>query len=138
MVQKLILSFPVDATDRPLVYDLIRIYDIKINLLKAEIQPGKTGTLLAEFDADTLKIDQAIAYLNQNGVTVNPVSSKVSHDENRCLNCGNCVSACFSHALTIGAPDWKLRFNPEKCIACKLCLKACPLKLFKIEFSEIQ
>lgn len=46
MAQKLILSFPVDATDRPLVYDLIRIYDIKINLLKAEIQPGKTGTLI--------------------------------------------------------------------------------------------
>ncbi|MDY5012721.1 MAG: 4Fe-4S binding protein, partial [Butyricimonas virosa] len=48
----------------------------------------------------------------------------------------NCASACFSHALTIEAPDWKLQFNPEKCIACKLCLKACPLKLFKIEFSN--
>lgn len=136
MTKKLILSFGVDATDRPLIYDLIRIYDIKINILKAEIEPGKNGSLLAEFDADEGKIDQAIAYLNSHGVSVNPVSSRVSYDETRCMNCGNCASACFSHALTIGAPDWKLHFNTEKCIACKLCLKACPLKLFRIEFAE--
>lgn len=137
MTKKLILSFPVDATDRPVIYDLIRIYDIRINIIKAEVQPGKTGTLLAEFDADEMKIEQAIAYLNEIGVVVNPVSSKISYDEDRCINCGNCASACFSHALTIAPPDWKLNFNPEKCIACKLCLKACPLKLFKIEFSEV-
>ena len=137
MIKKLILSFPVDATDRPIIYDLVRLYDIKVNILKAEIQPGKTGSLLAEFDADETKIDQAIAYLYENGVSANPVSSRVSYDENRCMNCGNCASACFSHALTIGPPDWKLHFNTEKCIACKLCLKACPLKLFRIEFAEI-
>ena len=84
----------------------------------------------------TDKLDQGIAYLIENGVTVSPVSSKVSYDASLCIDCGNCVSACFSHALTIGAPDWKLHFNPEKCIACKLCLKACPLKLFRIEFAE--
>ena len=39
MNKKVILTFPVDATDRPLTYELIRIYDIKINILKGEIQP---------------------------------------------------------------------------------------------------
>ena len=38
MTKKVILTFPVDATDRPLTYDLIRIYDVKVNILKAEIQ----------------------------------------------------------------------------------------------------
>ncbi|MDR2130762.1 MAG: 4Fe-4S binding protein [Odoribacteraceae bacterium] len=137
MIKKLVLSFPVDATDRPLVYDLIRVHDVSINILKAEIQPGKTGSLLAEFEADEAKINEAIAYLNDNGVLVSPVSSKVSYDQERCIDCGNCVSACFSRALTIGAPDWKLRLDPERCIACKLCLKACPLKLFKIEFADM-
>ncbi|MDR1415442.1 MAG: 4Fe-4S binding protein [Odoribacteraceae bacterium] len=137
MIKKLVLSFPVDATDRPLIYDLIRVHDVSINILKAEIQPGKTGSLLAEFEADERGIDEAIAYLNDNGVTVSPVSSKVSYDRERCINCGSCVSACFSRALSIGAPEWILRFDPERCIACKLCLKACPLRLFKIEFAEV-
>ena len=113
MIKKVVLSFPVDATDRSLTYDLVKLYDIRINILKAEIQAGKSGNLLVELEADTDKLDQGIAYLIENGVTVSPVSSKVSYDASLCIDCGNCVSACFSHALTIGAPDWKLHFNPD-------------------------
>lgn len=134
--KKVVLSFPVDATDRSLMYDLVKRYDIRINILKAEIEAGKSGKLLVELEADELLLEQGLAFLTDNGVTVSPLASKISYDESRCINCGNCASACFSHALTIGEPDWKLKFNPEKCIVCKLCLKSCPLKLFRIEFSE--
>lgn len=136
MIKKLVLSFPVDATDRSLMYDLVKLYDIRINILKAEIEAGKSGKLLVELEAEDLLLEKGISYLTDSGVLVSPLASKVSYDESLCINCGNCASACFSHALTIGAPDWKLRFNPEKCIVCKLCLKSCPLKLFRIEFSE--
>ena len=40
MIKKVVLSFPVDATDRSLTYDLVKLYDIRINILKAEIQAG--------------------------------------------------------------------------------------------------
>ncbi|WP_302567416.1 4Fe-4S binding protein [Culturomica massiliensis] len=136
MIKKVVLSFPVDATDRSLMYDLVKRYDIRINILKAEIEAGKSGKLLVELEADELLLEQGLVFLTDNGVTVSPLASKISYDESRCINCGNCASACFSHALTIGEPDWKLKFNPEKCIVCKLCLKSCPLKLFRIEFSE--
>ena len=136
MIKKLVLSFPVDATDRSLTYDLVKLYDIRINILKAEIEAGKSGKLLVELEADETQLEKGIAYLGGNGVSVSPLSSKISYDEARCIQCGNCASACFSHALTIGAPDWLLKFIPEKCIVCKLCLKSCPLKLFRIEFAE--
>ena len=93
MIKKVVLSFPVDATDRSLTYDLVKLYDIRINILKAEIQAGKSGNLLVELEADTDKLDQGIAYLIENGVTVSPVSSKVSYDASLCIDCGNCVSA---------------------------------------------
>ena len=70
MIKKVVLSFPVDATDRSLTYDLVKLYDIRINILKAEIQAGKSGNLLVELEADTDKLDQGIAYLIENGVTV--------------------------------------------------------------------
>lgn len=136
MIKKLVLSFPVDATDRSLTYDLVKLYDIRINILKAEIEAGRSGKLLVELESDELQLEKGLAYLGDNGVTVSPLSSKISYNKEKCIHCGNCASACFSHALTIGSPDWTLKFNPEKCIVCKLCLKSCPLKLFRIEFSE--
>lgn len=136
MVKKLVLSFPVDVTDRSLTYDLVKLYDIRINILKAEIEAGKSGKLLVELEAPDELLEKGIHYLEANGVNVSPLASKISYDESRCIHCGNCASACFSHALTIGAPDWTLKFNPEKCIVCRLCLKSCPLKLFRIEFAD--
>lgn len=135
MKKKIIILFPADAADKPLTYELVKRYEVRINILKAEIQPGKSGNLLVELESDEERIEAGIRYLVGHGVSVSPVSGSVSYDESRCIHCGNCASACFSRALTIGAPDWKLRLDPEKCIACKLCLKSCPLNLFRVEFA---
>lgn len=136
MTKKYILTFPVDATDRSVTYELIKKFDIRINILKAEIEIGKSGQLLVELEANEEQLERGIKYLKESGIIVSALANKISHDEEKCINCGNCASACFSGALTIKAPDWKLKFDPAKCIICKLCLKSCPLKLFKIEFAE--
>ena len=60
MIKKVVLSFPVDATDRSLTYDLVKLYDIRINILKAEIQAGKSGNLLVELEADTDKLCRSL------------------------------------------------------------------------------
>lgn len=135
MTQKIILTFPAEVSGNPIIYELIRRYDIKVNILKGDIQPGQIGSLLIELDAEPEKIEQAKAFFKANGVAASRVSSRISYDESRCIKCGNCVSACFAGALRMGAPDWTLTFDPEKCIVCKLCLTSCPLRLFRIEFS---
>ena len=53
----------------------------------------------------------------------------------KCIDCGACTSSCLAGALSIQAPDWKLKFDPDKCVVCKLCLGSCPLGLFEIEFA---
>lgn len=136
MEKKLVLSFSPESTYSPIAYELVKDYDIRINILKADIETGKGGRLLLALDAEPENIEQAIEYLKNNGVTVSSLANKVFYDEARCVSCGSCAAACPSNALTIGSPDWKLEFNPEHCIICKLCLKSCPLKLFSIEFAE--
>lgn len=136
MKKKLVITFHAQAAEIPLVYLLVKKFDIKINILKAEIRPGKKGNLLAELDADEDKIEEAVKWMEGEGIKCSPVSRKTYYDETKCVHCGNCASACFAGALTIGPPDWKLNFDPEKCIACELCVKACPHKLFSIDFVE--
>lgn len=130
------LSFSSEATYRPVAYELVRYYDIRINILKAEIEIGRGGKLLMELASEQDNIDKAIAYLKGNGIGVSSLASKVFYDKSRCTDCGSCVSACPAGALTIGAPNWKLDLNTDKCIICKLCLTSCPMKLFSIEFAE--
>ena len=136
MTTKVILYFPSDATDKAVTYDLVKRYDLRINILRAEIEAGRSGSLLVELTGEEPMVREGVAYLERNGVTVSPVASKIAYDRDRCIDCGNCALACFPQALTIGAPDWRLHFDPERCIACKLCLKSCPLGLFHIEFTE--
>jgi ferredoxin len=137
MEKKLILSFPPESTYNPVMYSLVKEYDIRINIIKAEIEIGKGGQMLAVLDADVPEsIDRAIHYLKECGIAVSSLANKVFYDEAACTSCGSCASSCPSGALAICAPDWKLRFEPEHCIICKLCLVSCPLKLFSIEFAE--
>ncbi|MDR1951505.1 MAG: 4Fe-4S binding protein [Bacteroidales bacterium] len=136
MIKKVVLTFPAETAETPITYVLVKEFDVQINILKASIEAGKSGTLFLELKADEDNLEKAIAYLEKSGVKVCPIASRISYDDKKCICCGNCASACVSQALSIAKPDWKLKFDTEKCILCKLCLKTCPLKLFKIEFSE--
>ncbi len=136
MVKKVVVTFGGGSASRSLTYELIKKFDIKLNIIKANIDAGSDGKLVLELDADENHIRQAVDYMEQCGFEVSPLESRIKFDDSLCLSCGTCASSCLSGALSISAPDWKLRFNPEKCVVCKLCLTACPLRLFHIELVD--
>ena len=90
MTTKVILYFPSDATDKAVTYDLVKRYDLRINILRAEIEAGRSGSLLVELTGEEPMVREGVAYLERNGVTVSPVASKIAYDRDRCIDCGNC------------------------------------------------
>lgn len=72
MTTKVILYFPSDATDKAVTYDLVKRYDLRINILRAEIEAGRSGSLLVELAGDEPMVREGVAYLERNGVTVSP------------------------------------------------------------------
>ncbi|MBQ0085821.1 MAG: 4Fe-4S binding protein [Prevotella sp.] len=136
MTRKYIITFKPEDTDKSITYDLIKKFDIRISILKADIDVGKTGQLVIEFNDEQEKIKRAVSYIRERGIEIAPVGDKIRFDSSLCISCGACTSSCLSGALSISQPDWHLQFDPDKCIVCKLCLKACPLQLFHIEYSE--
>jgi len=133
--KKYVLNFPPESGDKPLSYHLVKDYDIRINILKAEVYPGKRGSLLLEMQGKNENIQKGVEYLTSQNIICEPLDKRIHFRKDECIDCGNCTAVCFAGALTIDKPNWKLNFDKEKCVVCELCITACPLKLFYIDFS---
>ncbi len=131
-----VLKFPAQSGDKPLSNVLVKEYDISINILKAEVIPGKKGNLLLELEGTAKNITKGIHYLEKNNVECSPLDRKLTLNKDKCVNCGNCTAVCFAGALSMNPKTWELEFDKKQCILCELCTKACPLNLFEINFHE--
>ena len=132
--KRFILNFPPQSGDKPLSYHLVKDYDIRINILKAEVYPGKMGSLLLELQGKKDNIEKGVDYLTQHHVVCEPLDKRIHFKAEECIDCGNCTAVCFAGALTMNRETWKLEFDKNKCVVCELCIPACPLKLFEIDF----
>jgi len=133
--KRYVLNFPPESGDKPLTYHLVKDFDIRINILKAEVYPGKRGSLLLEMQGEKENIQKGVEYLTAQDIICEPLDKRIHLQEDKCVDCGNCTAVCFAGALTIDKSTWKLDFDKEKCVVCELCITACPLKLFHIDFS---
>ena len=131
--RRFVLTFPPDAMGEPVTYNLIRKYDIMVNIVKADVSPGKIGHLVMEMTAPAKVLKEGIEYMKQQHVECVPIDRKITYKEDLCVHCGACSAVCFAGALTMNHNSAELMFEPEKCIICELCLTACPLKLFSID-----
>ena len=75
--KRFILNFPPDSGDKPLSYHLVKDYDIRINILKAEVFPGKRGSLLLEMQGTPPNIEAGVAYLTHHNVEVEPLEKRI-------------------------------------------------------------
>ncbi|MBE0677368.1 MAG: 4Fe-4S binding protein [Bacteroidales bacterium] len=131
--RRFVLTFPPDATGEPITYNLIKKYDIMVNIVKADVSPGKIGHLVMEMTAPAKVLKEGMAYMKNQNVECVPIDRTITYREDLCIHCGACSAVCFAGALTMNRKTAELSFEPEKCVVCELCLTACPLKLFSID-----
>jgi len=132
--KRFILNFPPDSGDKPFSYHLVKDYDIRINILKAEVYPGKRGSLLLELQGKKENIEKGVEYLNKQNIICESLDKRIHFNEVKCIDCGNCTAVCFAGALKMNKNTWKLEFDKSQCVVCELCIPACPLHLFEIDF----
>lgn len=128
MKKKVLLTFPSNLTGSPVTYNLIKHHDLKINILRASIKYNVKGELLLELDGSESSISSGIRYLDDIGIRVDSINTRINRSENLCVHCGACTAVCNSEALSIDKKSWEVCFNDEKCLGCELCIKACPTK----------
>lgn len=131
-IKRLVLSFPPHMIDQPITYQLVKKYDLMVNILRARITPNEEGRLVTEISGKKKNLDEGLAFLDDLGVRVEPLAHDILWHEDRCIECTACTSICPTGALSVKRPEMRVTFKHEKCIACELCLPACPYKALEI------
>lgn len=121
------MHFPPQKVDKPVVYALIKEYNLIFNILNASVSPGKKGKAIMELMGEEKDIEAGIEFLKTQGVDCFVFTDSVIHYEEKCIHCGACTAVCPSGALSFDK-DWMLQFDMEKCMLCGHCIKACPTR----------
>jgi len=128
MRTKMILKFPKTITNQPITYDLVKKYDLRINILKADINFKLEGYLVFDVDGNSKDIAEALTYLEDLGVHADLITNTISIDKDKCVECGVCTGSCAVRALHMDRSTWSLKYVEEKCVGCNRCITACPTR----------
>jgi ferredoxin len=128
----LVLRFPPEIVDQPIVYRLAKDFNLVFNILKAMITPGKEGIMILELSGDMENLEKGLKFLTDVGVDVKTIAQQVAKNEEVCIHCGACTAVCPTGALFVDRQTFQVIYNPEKCTACGFCVSACITKAMEV------
>jgi ferredoxin len=132
--KKIALRFPRHLVDRPVVYRLIKDYNLELNILKASVTPNEEGLMVLELRGERVDFDRGIEYLTETGLIIDTLCREVTRNEARCTDCGACVTVCPSQSFTVDPATREVEFDEEKCIVCGMCILSCPSRSMELHF----
>lgn len=132
MTIKVLVHFPYEKVTTPITYNLVKDFDLMINILHADIQPNKTGKLIADISGEEDNLRKGLEYIKGQGLEYKLFTKTIIWQDDKCVHCGACTAVCPSGALKMDRNDWSLTFDKEKCLICEFCVKACPLNVMSV------
>jgi len=129
---RVVLSFPPDKVEEPIIYRLIKDHDLMVNILRATIDPGKQGRMVVELSGEESSLSLALNYLERAGVSVESLSREIQHLGETCTSCTACVPICPTGAFEVDRNSWNVSFDSDKCVACLSCLEVCIYKAIEV------
>ena len=130
----IILRFSPNAVGEPIVYMLVKEFDLIPNIMKASVNPDKEGYLVMALTGKENDYEQAVHRLQGMGVSVQDLMDRVKWDKDACTQCGACTAVCPSGALSLSRPEMTVEFDSDKCVVCHMCIQACPVNAVKLDF----
>jgi ABC-type methionine transport system ATPase subunit len=73
---RLFVSFPEQLVDRPMIYEVVKKFDVVPNIRRANVE-AHSGWVILEIAGEPPQLDAAIAYLDDAGCTVNRMEGDV-------------------------------------------------------------
>lgn len=132
--RRVVFHYPKQMVDVPVVYRLSRDFDLEFNVLRANITPDAEGLMVLGLSGDPGKLEQGLAWVESLGVGVQPLEKDVLRQEDKCTECGACLTICPTEALWRDPETQRVYFDADRCIACELCVPVCPPRAMTVAF----
>ena len=127
ITKKLMLFFPRCECEKPIIYHLVKDYNLVVNVFRAKVTPEEEGYLVLDVTGIEDDIESAMAFLKTFNVTINYSGKGVTRDENSCTHCGHCITHCPTGALRIDDKTTReVIYSEADCIECMACIRVCP------------
>lgn len=127
VTKKLMLYFPKCECEKPIIYHLVKDYNLIVNVFRAKVTPEEEGFLVLDVTGTEQDIQRAMDYVSTFNVQVNYSGKGVIRDENCCTHCGYCIPYCPTKALHLDDPKTRrVVYDETKCIECLACIRVCP------------
>ena len=136
MKRRLTLHVPREAVHQPLTYRLAVDFDVAAKILRAQVAPNQSGTMVVELSGDIDELDAAEQWLERQGLRLDRAPGQIRIDPARCIDCGICSSVCPSEALEFTAPAWQLQFHAQRCLVCEQCIPSCPFEAIALVLDQ--
>ncbi len=128
MKKRVTLTFPKRSVHMPITYRLAKDFNVAANIIRAQVAPNQIGTLVVELLGDIDQLDDALDWLEQQGISISLANREIAVDEDVCVHCGLCTGVCPTQALTLDPQTYRLTFTRSRCIVCEQCIPACPVQ----------
>jgi hypothetical protein len=73
---RLFVSFPEELVDRPMIYEVVKRFDVVPNIRRANVEQH-SGWVILELNGAAEQLEGSIAYLEEVGCTVNTMEGDV-------------------------------------------------------------
>ncbi len=73
---RLFVSFPEELVERPMIYEVVKRFDVVPNIRRANVEQH-SGWVILELTGAQDQLDASIAYLEEVGCTVNTMEGDV-------------------------------------------------------------
>ncbi len=128
--KRIVLRFGIDSTVKPIVYRLVKDYDLVVNIMRADVNPKKEGMMVLEVTGD--RSEEGLDYLRNLGISVQDLNQGIVRNDEKCVMCGACTGICPTGALYMQRPSMEVGFDGDQCVVCLLCTKVCPMKAMEV------
>lgn len=132
--KRVVLRFPPRLVDQPIIYRLVKDYNLVLNIMKASVTPKEEGLLILELSGARKDYDKGIRYLAEVGVKIQSLGQDIVRNEAKCTHCGACVAICPTAALALDRVTRRVNFDEDRCTACELCVLSCPPRAMEVHF----